>query len=337
MTMNVTQIIFSYDRPLQLDALCRSVLDNSDLAPTDIVAICRASGADYRRAYDQVGEQLGVRIVHENRLIPGVDLRWLQARLTHLGRVGQKLTRYIHRSLTLLPLPQQIVAQTQAADFVSLAVDDMVYYAQANFAEAVDVLQADPAIALWSWRIGQDLQPHPQMETHATHWVMAHAGTEIPYTYLFHTDGSLYRREDLVYWLAQVPPKNSPTLNKIESYLWRRYQAEPQAFTVGARHAGPQTQASITWQINRVSISATTNYFGAAVSEPKSLLAQYEQGTRLDFTPLYHSSEWVKRLNEGQLTTRGNKVVNTHVAPTPAAYELWNSLLVKAGESDKFR
>ena len=320
--MRLTKVIFSYDRPLQLDGLCRSLLDNSDLVPEDIACICRSSNVNYRRAYEQVGEQRGVRIVHENKLIPGVDLRILQTRLNALKRVGWFLNINFHRFMTILPLPQQLAAQTMDTDYVSLAVDDMVYFQKTEFAEATAVLRDNPDIVLWSWRIGKDLQPQPQMEVVKSHWVMRHAGTMIPYNYVFHTDGSVYRRNDLVTWWLKVPQESARTLNQIEGYLWGHYQAQRDELAIGPLHAGPMTQACITWQINRVSQSTTTNFFGKSISEPASLLAKYEGGVRLDYTPLYHRSDWVERLNRGQ-----QNLGWTHVAPTASALETWCSLL----------
>lgn len=321
--MQLTKIVFSYDRPMQLDGLCRSILHNSDLTPNAIVCICRSSNRDFRNGYMQVGSELGVRIVHENRLLPGTDLRSLKSRLESLNDQMRRLVMWgFYRLTTPVTLAQQILRQSAGSEFVSLAVDDMVYYERANFAEAAEVLRTRPDVALWSWRIGKDLQEHPEMQVEGNHWLLPHAGAGKPYDYVFHTDGSVYRRQDLQAWLAQLPLRQNFSLNHLESYLWASYQRNPECFPNAPLHAGPLTQASITWQINQVSLGAGNPYFGANTSEPLPLLHAYLAGARLDFSPLYSRRDWIRDLAQEQTSLRW-----THVAPSLEAWELWNSLI----------
>lgn len=314
--MKLRKVIFSYDRPMQLQGLCLSVLQNSDLQPADLCCLCRSSSAHYQMAYDAIREELGVQIVHENRIIPGIDLRQLFALAAWMPRVRGYLAVQMYRLTTPKSLPQRVLELTQDVDTVSLAVDDMVYFRESNFAFATAVLADNPEVCVWSWRLGIDRYPRPDNLVQSTYWTVPHRNAPPPYSYIFHTDGSVYRRADLEQWLRALPQNEPLTLNMVEQKLWNLYQAQPERLNLGPLHAGPLKQTCVTWQINRVSPTATANFHAEAYTDPKKLCTRYLEGTRLDYSNLYGRGDWLTQLNCG-----------THVAPTQEAVEAWYSMV----------
>src|SRR3954454_14344067 len=124
--MKIKAIIFSYDRPIQLQGLCQSILQKSDLKATNLYCLCRSSSMSYQAAYNSVGEELGVHIIHENRVIPGINFRQILGLMAWLPRGRGILNRQMYRLTTAVPLPQKVLELTDDVDFVTLAVDDMV-------------------------------------------------------------------------------------------------------------------------------------------------------------------------------------------------------------------
>lgn len=325
--MKLQKIIFSYDRPIQLQGLCDSILKNTDLSPANILCLCRSSSHAYQSAYESIGQELGVTIIHENRVFKGIDLREVYQLTAWLPYGRGFISRQLYRLTTASSLPTRVLELTQDADYVSFAVDDMIYFRQASFATAIATLEDNPDIELWSWRIGLDRNPQPMAQIHQNHWTIPHKGLPIPYSYIFHTDGSVYRQATLAKWLNQLPQNKPMTLNVIESRLWNMYQQEPERFKAGPLHAGPLQQACVTWQINRVSPTATAKFHAESYSAPAYLLNRYCEGARLDYSALFGSDEWLEQLN-------GKKENNwTHVAPTQEAVELWHSM-VKIPDQD---
>lgn len=309
--MNIIKVIFSYDRPLQLWGLVQSILDNTDLDADQIVCLCKSSDWDFRNAYEIVEAELGCRIVHERHPTNG-----LQRLLFRRNTLHKHLMRLI-----------------QGSEFVSLAVDDMFYFREAIFAQAAKILQENRDICLWSWRIGSDLQPHDSLQIMNKYWVVPHASTVMPYRYIFHTDGSLFRTEDLEYWLGLIPKKmrKGGNLNQIEGHLAKFSKTRRDELKVGRLHAGPLVQACATWQINKVSRSGGAGFCETHRTTPDHLLKVFGEGERLDYSTLYHRSDWLIECNESW------KHPPTHVAPTEQAAKMWACLITDESKTTSAR
>jgi len=284
----VVKLAFSWDRPLQLWGLVKSILDNTDLKAEQIRCICKSSDEKYRRLYDVVGAELGCRIVHQRNY-----------------------------------LCELILELSQEADFVSLAVDDMMYFRGASFSEAIEVLREEPQVCIWSWRIGADLQPNKDLMLRNTHWLVPHATAVMPYGYVFHTDGSVFRKSDLEQWLGFIPRRvrGAFNLNHLEAYLAELTRQARQALRIGKLHAGPLVQACVTWQINKVSDVGGAGFCETEQTRPDSLREVFENGGRLDYSALYARTDWLLECNENCESPP------THVAATRRASNLWASLM----------
>lgn len=302
--MNLVEIVFSYDRPLQLWGLVKSILDNCDMEPSQITCICKSTTDDCRRAYNVVASELGCRVLHEPPASKGF------------------LRRFSRSSLYGLML-----RLTRSADFVSLAVDDMMFFRKTSFEFATRLLAEESDICLWTWRIGADTQPHELLQVNASNWQTYRAIDVMPYRYIFHTDGSVYRRKDLEYWLHLLPRRTRKTmdLNQIESCLAMfTLPGKAETLRIGAMLAGPLRQTCALWQVNKTSPLGGAKFCETEHSRPERLLRLFNEGWRLDYTPLYGRTDWLLDLNRGYTGCH-----LTHVAPTEEAVQLWAQCIVR--------
>ena len=262
----LAQIIFSWDRPLQLWGLVKSILDNTDLKPQQIQVLCKCSSVEYQKSYQTVGKELGCQIVYQG-----------------------------NRSLWDL-----ILAQIQNNEFVAFLVDDMMFFRKTSYNNAIKIMQEKPEICLWSWCIGSDLWTLDKALLHRGHWTAPWA-VGFPYNYIFHENGSLYRKRDFEYWIQLIPKhcRAGFNLNQIEGYLSTISKSAGQQ--LGSLHAGPLLQVCTTWRINNVSNPRKkSSYYEIAQTKPNYLRGVFEAGGRLDYSPLYERIDWLQRLNKNQ-------------------------------------
>lgn len=280
----LVQIIFSWDRPLQLWGLVKSMLDNTDLKPQQIQCLCKCSDVGYQRLYRTVGKELGCQIVYQD-----------------------------DKSLWNL-----LWKQIQDNEFVGLLVDDMVFFRKALYNDATKIMQEESEICIWSWCVGPDLWTSAKMRLHERHWTTPHA---VAYGYIFHENGSLYRKKNLKYWLQLIPKKYRAVfnLNRIEGYLSLITKSAGQQ--LGSLHAGPLLQACTTWRVNSASNPRKkSSYYGIAQTELSYLGKIFEAGSRLDYSPLYERVDWLRRLNKGQSNF-------AHIVASRAATNLFRTLI----------
>ena len=260
----LVQIIFSWDRPLQLWGLVKSLLDNTDLKPKQIRVLCKCSNAKYQKAYQTVNKELGCQIVYQNNR----------------------------------PLWNMIQEQIQGNEYVSFAVDGMMFFRKASYSEVIKIMQKEPEICIWSWCLGPDLQPSNKLILHAGYWTAPHATAGMPFSYIFHENGSLFRKNDFEYWIHLLPKQHRIkfNLNLIESYLVKLPKSVRRS--LGRLHAGPLVQASVAWRVNKVvGPSYGSPYYATNQTKPEYLMKIFERGGRLDYSPLYGRTDWLQNLD----------------------------------------
>jgi len=282
------QIIFSWNRPFQLWGLVKSLLDNTDLKPEQIRILCRLPDERYRKSYQIIDKELGCQTVYQSR-----------------------------RGLWNL-----ILEQIQGNEFVSLMVDDMMFFRKASYSEIIKIIQEEPEICVWSWCIGADLWTLDKALPHKRHWI-APWKVGFPYNYIFHENGSFYRKKDLEYWLQSIPKKYHVgfNLNHIEGYLSRISKSIGQQ--LGSLHAGPLLQTCTTWSVNRISNPhKKSGCYVIAKTKPNYLREVFEAGGRLDYSSLYERVDWLRRLNRGQSNF-------AHIVANKEATNLFTTLIKK--------
>ena len=66
---------------------------------------------------------------------------------------------------------------------------------------------------------------------------------------------------------------------------------------LGVLHAGPLKQVCLTWRINKVSGPYGSIYYAINRTKPEYLRKIFENGGRLDYSPLYERIDWLQKLN----------------------------------------
>src|SRR5262249_36920792 len=77
--------------------------------------------------------------------------------------------------------------------YVSIAVDDQLFYPPSNFEVAAETLLEHLGF-VWSWRLGHS-ERHTEVCLpcpHGSHWLTTAYSPSADYGYLFHSDGALY-------------------------------------------------------------------------------------------------------------------------------------------------
>jgi hypothetical protein len=241
------------DRALQCDSLLRSIADHVS-GVDEVAVIVRASSELHARSYIQLtAEHPRVRF-------------WRQD-------AGQ--------SASML-----LAVAIDGADFVSLAVDDQVYFAPSDFSLATAALEDERGF-VWSWRLGHE----PGVtEFRGSYWCCVPEIVHRDYGYIFHTDGALYRRARFVAVLDRCLPDWRQGLyipNDLECACAARRGMW--AGAVGP-HLGPFEQTCITFQINKEYTTAET--YGAPWCSTErtrlDVLAEaYVAGARVSNVALY--------------------------------------------------
>ena len=260
----ITQIVFSMDRAFQCDSLLRSLKHNSS-GLDKIVVLARASSPLHEEAYRRLQE----------------DHRDVSVRME-----------------TDKPCSVMLAHAIEDTDYVGLAVDDQFFYRELDYAFAVDRLEAERAF-VWSWRLG-----HKEGVTQLRaprYWLCSSLTDDRDCGYLWHSDGSLYRKNDYVNMLDRYLPEwcIRPFIpNDLEQAVAAR--VGDWRMNVGP-HIGPALQKCMTWQINKV--STTKGKYGAPWFEIIStgldaLAEKYVGGLRLDNAELYINTEWTTRFQQ---------------------------------------
>jgi hypothetical protein len=261
----ITLVVFSKDRALQCDSLLRSVNDHCT-GIDRVVVLAKASSPLHHDAYSQlVNSQLhGADSKHDELWLASPDDE---------GALGQALYTTINDS-----------------EYTALAVDDQLFYRSSDFKVAAASLD-DHLGFVWSWRLGYDPEfteecPCP-IEGQAPHWLTTSYVQSPDYSYLWHSDGALYRTVTYEAKLDMYLPDwrtGKYTPNDLEASVARRRLSW--AASAGP-HVGPLKPTCITWQLNR----AQTKYGSPAAEIPETnldaLARAYLEGKRVDNEKLY--------------------------------------------------
>lgn len=159
-------IVFSKDRPFQVESLVRSLRELAT-GVDEIVVVAVASTSAAREGYLVMRQETGCKLVFEAQ--PGASTRELQALF-------------------------------EGADFVGFTVDDQLFFRPSDYRLAARALVEDDAF-LWSWRLSAKLTVTDDRGL----WWRCSSG-EGSYGYLFHTDGSLYETKALVAFFDRALP-----------------------------------------------------------------------------------------------------------------------------------
>lgn len=178
--MNV--IVFSKDRPMQLDAYIESLIHFSGILPSKIIIIYK-----------------------ESKIIP-------------YAKVQKKFSDciWIEESEFDVNLREAI---NTCDDYVMFGCDDVVFVGQLNLNECINYLEAHNEVFGVSLRLGSNITPHPKFLDKSSGfyiWDWSKAKV-VHYDYPWELDATLYRKFDIQEIIDKIPDIKSP--NFLESLI----------------------------------------------------------------------------------------------------------------------
>jgi hypothetical protein len=252
----VVAVVFSKDRPLQLDGTLRSLrLHAADADELSVKAIWTASGRRQLELYR--------RLAAEH---PGAE--WIEER----------------------DFKSQLVAATRGYDYILFLVDDAIFVRPCSVASAAAVLAADPLVVGYSFRLGRNIdycyslrraQTLPPSQTRPDgaltfRWVEADAD----FGYPIEISSSLYRTEDIRPLLERLPYRNPNTLEAAMSRAARSFAARRPLLACPDRSVAFCAPVNIVQQV-------FPNRAGEETPQTAEALAEaFRMGMRLDVTAL---------------------------------------------------
>lgn len=249
-------IVFSKDRPLQLDGFLRAYFRHcQDPEAAEVYILYACSQARQETSYARLQKRWpNVRFVRE------------------------------------IVFKQQLLALAQGATHVLFCVDDSLFFRRFALREMVDLLDRYPRAVGFSLRLGQNTtvcytvgkaQAVPD-HTLVAPEVMCFDWTEAAYDfgYPLELSSSLYRCETILPLLANGPHGNPNTL---ETWLWRNLD--------GVRETRPQLlsyrrSAACSIPVNVVQDVYASRHEAGDGQTPEELLTAFEAGMVLDVAKL---------------------------------------------------
>ena len=251
-SMVVTVVVFSKDRPLQLDAALSSIeLNLADGEASDIHVLYRASTPRYAAGYRILAGQHPRAILHAEADFKS-DLIGLLSRAAH----------------------------------VIFLVDDTIFVAEFALAAAINALALDPGLVGFSYRLGRNTtycytldkpQRLPAFDpigagTLSFDWTSA----EHDFGYPLEVSSSMYRTADILPIIERLAFRNPNTLEAGLAH-------EADGFrTTRPRLACYQQSVALSVPANMVQTAWANRVDGRPELAPEALLERYEVGDRID-------------------------------------------------------
>lgn len=250
----VKALVFSKDRPLQLEGYLESLSFCTDLDPHRTHIIIPSE--DHYRSLIQAHPDIHW---HSESWFGGFDaaLRYVTDRFLEPG------------------------------DEVLFGCDDVVYTSPFNLYVAGERLRLDPQLLGFSLRLGLNIAAAPRYSQNGplfAHWRWTESASR--WGYPFEVMATLYRTELLHELLSDAPVGSLRTPNYLENhgvvYVCKHFKStQPElAMYRSVGHAVGQ-------DVNRVQMDFENPFQGTAEHEVSHLLEQFRQGYRLDWTNLF--------------------------------------------------
>lgn len=250
-------VAFSYDRPLQLYALLESFERyTTHVANTSV--IYKSSSEQYDKGYEQVKARFPYVHFYRETEEKDEDFRSLFQRVA-------------------------FSKSTSNASYISFAVDDIILTGHIDFRECIQKMEQTKAYGFYL-SLGeninhsfmrnqdQDVPPHVALDGDVQAWQFGQG--RIDWNYPHSVDMVLYRKGDIENTLTKIPYHNPPTLES----NWAQKSKKKRLGLFYTRSKCVNIPLNI--------VSPSTNRH-ANTWQPPQLLEVFNQGKKLDITPLF--------------------------------------------------
>lgn len=242
-------IVFSKDRPLQLDAYIQSLLSYSGLAAVSVSVLYAESAS----------------ISYNNLLQKYPSVNWVCETSFH-----EDLTRLIGES----------------HEYVLFGCDDVFFTGYFDVSTALGCLRKYPDVFGFSLRLGFNLRPRrlPKMyvDNEVVIWEWNDASGR-NWSYPWEVSASIYRRDFIAEYLRTEPLAKNP--NRLEFYL--ASSCRKTLLGIGPKFACFKQSKSLTLTINRVQDEFPNEYDNSSRTDILSLYSAHLEGRLLDWRSFY--------------------------------------------------
>lgn len=158
---SISVIVFSKDRPLQLQAYLESLLYYSSIEKKSIYVLYKTTNISYQNLIDQY-----------------LEVNWIPEKEFY---------------------SDLIATINQAGDFILWGCDDVFFKSFFNAEVCVNSLNQNPNIFAFSLRIGKNIQPYPELIDRDKYFLCDWTSTQESYwCYPWEVSASIYRKKDIL-------------------------------------------------------------------------------------------------------------------------------------------
>jgi hypothetical protein len=241
---SLSVIVFSKDRPLQLQGYLESLIYFSNIDPSDISVLYKDSEAI---SYSKLVESF-----------PGIC--WLME------------TNFYQDTFNLI---------RGSKDFVMFGVDDVVFKEHIDFPAAIDTLKLKPELFGFSLRLGENIKPLPKdIETFESHleWNWK-TSTEAHWNYPWELIATIYRSKEVIDIVSAFDPLITKNPNFFEAEVALNKSKYISNKNLGCFKRGK----CVVITVNRVQDDFLNGYDGTLDTDIESLYALFQKGSKIDF------------------------------------------------------
>lgn len=243
-------LVFSKDRPMQLDAYLKSLMFCSDVAPEQITVIVPSM-----EHYKKIEEETFVNFLPEDK------------------NGGFENTLKIYSNFV------------NDHDIILFGCDDVVFTRPFCTGFLDDFLGYDNSILGFSYRLGTNIYPRPLKDTTGAFFTWQWRGNPKHWGYPFELMASVYRADLLREILNNKQGIKSP--NHLESAgtmycIENKYTSHPKMAMLNT------VNYAVAQDVNRVQHDFPNKITGTQEQDAKHLIDLYNQGKRLDWENLFN-------------------------------------------------
>jgi hypothetical protein len=241
---NLSIVVFSKDRPLQLQGYIESLLFFGKVKQNNITVIYK------------IDEEFSYVKLTKNY----PEIKWI-------GEVN-----FYEDLLDCLE---------QTSEYIMFGCDDVIFKGNIDFAYALNVLSNNDKVFGFSLRLGNNIKPLPNyVETGSIHnvwnWKLSNLSS---WNYPWELDSTIYRKTDVIKISKQLKSKQIKNPNYFESEVANATNLYIDRDCL----ASFKSSKSIVLTVNRVQDNFSNEFDDSLATDIKSLNMVYKNGGKLDF------------------------------------------------------
>ncbi|MCU7614248.1 hypothetical protein N0B16_07350 [Chryseobacterium sp. GMJ5] len=248
----VLNILFSYNRAIQLDYLLQSILSRFKIS-YKVVIMYHTSG-DHKKGYDLLKKKYAkysnISFVERKKVF--FDSSYIHVINTKENRNFFRAKNFFTKNAdNFKGLLQKIIAQHDDCEFVMFNTDDGVFYEDVIISDEVfDIIRKNPGEASYRLYVGENLEGQPdylQKKNTYYQWDYYADKNIHHWSYPFSVDGTIYHSKGLLKQLKKIAYHNPVTLEENAF----QYIRKNKIFSIGL---SPIKSQLVATKLNRVSV-----------------------------------------------------------------------------------